>query len=205
MLDSTRSSHVRCTGTALVPALAAVLLLFASSLPAVAQQHDPSMHEEHMRQLSGGSASTSPYVEISQRAIKSLSDDEIRALREGEGMGFALAAELNGYPGPKHVLELAQALELTSDQRLATEQIFDRMAVAARRLGEQLVSAEERLDRAFADGSIDRQRLGPLTADVAEIRGELRAVHLRAHLDMMQVLTREQIADYVQRRGYSGP
>ena len=33
-------------------------------------------------------------------------------LRAGRGMGLALAAELNGYPGPAHVLELADKLDL---------------------------------------------------------------------------------------------
>ena len=41
-----------------------------------------------------------PYAGQQTRAIKALSDDDIAALRAGEGMGMAKAAELNGYPGP---------------------------------------------------------------------------------------------------------
>jgi hypothetical protein len=48
-----------------------------------------------------------PYAGQQTRTIKALSDDEIAALRNGEGMGMAKAAELNGYPGPIHVLSLA--------------------------------------------------------------------------------------------------
>ena len=33
------------------------------------------------------------------------------------GMGLALAAELNGYPGPAHVIELAKSLGLSEPQR----------------------------------------------------------------------------------------
>jgi len=42
-------------------------------------------------------------------------------------MGLAKAAELNGYPGPKHVLELAGPLKLTSAQVAATEATYRRM------------------------------------------------------------------------------
>jgi hypothetical protein len=55
----------------------------------------------------------SPYAGQQARTIKALSDEEIAALRNGEGLGMAKAAELNGYPGPLHVLALAAQLELT--------------------------------------------------------------------------------------------
>src|SRR5262245_46650234 len=49
----------------------------------------------------GSSAQTaSPYAGQEQRAIKALSDEEIRDLLEARGMGLAKAAELNPYPGP---------------------------------------------------------------------------------------------------------
>jgi len=50
---------------------------------------------------------TTPYARQQVRTIKSLSDEDIAALRKGEGMGMAKAAELNGYPGPAHVLDMA--------------------------------------------------------------------------------------------------
>lgn len=190
--------------------MAAAGLLTAVSLmtafPTAAQEHDPSMHEQHMRQLRGESANTeSPYVNLADRSIKSLSEDDVRGLRAGEGMGFALAAELNGYPGPKHVLEMADVLELDEGQRAATQQVFEKMAAAAQRLGEELVRAEQGLDRAFAEGSIDEDRLVQLTTTAARTRGRLRAVHLQAHLEMMEVLTGDQVAKYARERGYSGP
>lgn len=178
------------------------LLLVSVNLPAAAQQHDPSVHERHMRQLAGSDSSTRPYVELADRTIKALSADDVRGLQAGEGMGFALAAELNGFPGPKHVLEMAEGLELTADQRAATKRIFDEMAEAARGLGAQLVEAEQRLDDAFAGGSIDAEQLNRLTALAAETRGQLRAAHLLAHLAMIEVLSEEQIQSYSELRGY---
>src|SRR4051812_36526408 len=47
-----------------------------------------------------------PYAGLEQRPIKALSQQQADDLRTGRGMGLALAAELNGYPGPSHVLEL---------------------------------------------------------------------------------------------------
>ena len=51
------------------------------------------------------------------RDIKALSAEEVNQYRAGAGMGYARAAELNRYPGPMHVLELAGPLALTPDQR----------------------------------------------------------------------------------------
>ena len=60
---------------------------------------------------------SSPYSGLETRAIKALSDSQIADLKAGRGMGLALAAELNGYPGPMHVLELADELVLSVEQR----------------------------------------------------------------------------------------
>ena len=60
-----------------------------------------------------------PYAGMQARPIKALSDQQIADLKAGRGMGLALAAELNGYPGPLHVLELADKLDLSAEQRTA--------------------------------------------------------------------------------------
>jgi hypothetical protein len=62
-----------------------------------------------------------PYAGMQSRSIKALSDQQIADLNAGRGMGLALAAELNGYPGPLHVLELADKLDLSADQRAACD------------------------------------------------------------------------------------
>jgi hypothetical protein len=40
-------------------------------------------------------------------------------------MGLALAAELNGYPGPIHVLQLSDKLGLTPEQKARVQSLFD--------------------------------------------------------------------------------
>ncbi|MFW6201152.1 MAG: Spy/CpxP family protein refolding chaperone [Gemmatimonadota bacterium] len=144
----------------------------------------------------------SPYVDLRDREVKALSADDVDALLAGEGMGFALTAELNGYPGPKHVLELADSLELTAEQRERTLAVMDAMAAEARELGARLVDAERSFDQAFAEQTIRADRVREAARAIGALRGELRAVHLAAHLSMMQILTRHQRHVYQELRGY---
>ena len=135
------------------------------------------------------------------RAIKALSDDDIAALRAGEGMGMAKAAELNGYPGPVHVLALAAQLGLTEDQRHDVQAIFDRMSGAAKPLGGELIAQEQALDQLFAKSEITPDRLAAATAAIAELQGRLRLVHLSAHLETRALLNTDQITHYEKLRG----
>jgi hypothetical protein len=72
-------------------------------------------------QPSHSAPALAPYAGLEQRPIKALSAQQIADLKAGRGMGLALAAELNGFPGPLHVLELAAGLELTDEQRTKVE------------------------------------------------------------------------------------
>lgn len=146
-----------------------------------------------------------PYAGQQTRQIKALSDDDIAALLKGEGMGFAKAAELNGYPGPKHVLDLAGQLKLTETQRQQIQAIFDKMSAAAKPLGAQLVERERILDRLFQKGEITPDKLAQETAGIAELQGRLRDVHLSAHLETKALLSADQIARYQHLRGYGDP
>ncbi|HEY1257884.1 MAG TPA: periplasmic heavy metal sensor [Stellaceae bacterium] len=146
-----------------------------------------------------------PYAGQQMRAIKALSPEDIAALLKGDGMGMAKAAELNGFPGPAHVLGLADRLGLTANQRRKVQAIFDRMSAAAKILGPQLVERERRLDRLFATGEITPGRLAEATAAAAALQGRLRAVHLNAHLETRALLDPAQIALYRQLRGYGDP
>jgi Spy/CpxP family protein refolding chaperone len=146
-----------------------------------------------------------PYAGQQSRQIKALSDDDIAALLKGDGMGFAKAAELNGYPGPKHVLDLAQQLKLTEAQRQQVQAIFDRMSAAAKPLGAELVERERLLDQLFQKGEITPDRLAAEMTAIAELQGRLRSVHLSAHLETRVLLNPDQIALYEQLRGYGDP
>src|ERR1700758_1901020 len=86
-------------------------------------------------QARAADATESPYAGQHSRPIKTLSEEDISALRKGEGMGIAKAAELNGYPGPLHVLALAQDLHLTENQVVQVTAIRNSMRAAAARLG----------------------------------------------------------------------
>jgi hypothetical protein len=52
-----------------------------------------------------------PYAGMQTRPIKALSEQQVTDLEAGRGMGLALAAELNSYPGSSRVLELAEKLD----------------------------------------------------------------------------------------------
>jgi LTXXQ motif family protein len=144
------------------------------------------------------------YAGLERRAVKALSDGEIADLRAGRGMGLALAAELNGYPGPLHVLELADALALTAEQRRRTQELYETMKGEAIPLGERLIAQEGDLHRAFATRTVTVQRLARLAAAISETQGALRAAHLKYHLAQDELLTAEQRARYAALRGYGG-
>lgn len=144
----------------------------------------------------------SPYAGQERAAIKALSTEEQAALLEGQGMGFAKAAELNGYPGPKHVLELAQELELTEDQRARCRALFDRMRAAAAAEGAALIETERQLDALYATRTATAARVDAQLAKIEALRARLRGTHLNAHLEQAALLTPHQIARYAQLRGY---
>jgi Spy/CpxP family protein refolding chaperone len=144
---------------------------------------------------------------MQHRPVKALSDQQIADLRAGRGMGLALPAELNGYPGPMHVLEHAAALGLTPQQQERTRAMIDAMRAEAIPVGERLIEQETRLDRLFANREITPAALTAATADIGATQARLREAHLKYHLAMMEVLTPEQVAEYRRLRGYasSGP
>ncbi len=143
-----------------------------------------------------------PYAEMRDRAIKALSEQQIADLKAGRGMGLALPAELNGYPGPMHVLEFADALALTGEQRQRTNELYRSMKNEAVPLGERLIENETVLERLFASRAITPANLNTTTQDIARLQGQLRETHLKYHLAMMDLLSPQQILRYRQLRGY---
>jgi hypothetical protein len=168
----------------------AIVAWSMSCLPAVAQ------HSRHHNP-------NSPYVGLEARAIKALSAREINDLRSGQGMGLALAAELNGYPGPLHVLEHADALALTVIQRSKLQSLVAEMRASAKALGERVIATEAELDHQFATGRANLAQIDATTSEIARLRGELRASHLRYHLETLHLLDRSQVERYRELRGYA--
>lgn len=143
-----------------------------------------------------------PYADLANREIKALGVEEIAGLEAGRGLGFALAAELNGWPGPKHVLELAEMLGLDQPTRDRVESIRQEMAREGQRLGAEIVAVERAIDEIFvtAKSPTEAEAAAVLVARAASLRGELRWVHLAAHLATRPLLTAEQLAHYERAR-----
>jgi Spy/CpxP family protein refolding chaperone len=147
--------------------------------------------------------SSRPYAGMQARAIKALSAEQIADLKAGRGMSLALAAELNGYPGPRHVLELAEQLGLTDQQRADVQRLFEEMTVEVP-IGEKLISQEAELDRLFAHRVVTPSSLGSVMAAIGATQAELRKAHLKYHLITSGLLTAEQMQNYSRLRGYAG-
>ena len=143
-----------------------------------------------------------PYAGMQTRAIKALSEQQVADLGAGRGMGLALAAELNGYPGPSHVLELADRLELSAEQRARVQTLFDSMKREALPIGAKLLEQEADLDQQFAGHTVTSDSLKASTAAVAVTQGELRQTHLKYHLSTAALLTPVQMQRYAELRGY---
>ena len=146
----------------------------------------------------------STYAGQKDVAATGLLPGEVEALEQGKGMAQALPAEVNGYPGPRHVLDAAEAgtLDLQPSARQAVERIYDRMHDRAVAKGAEVLAAEAELARRFRHGHVDPVILGELAGRIARLRGELRTIHLTAHLETRELLTPEQISAYQALRGY---
>lgn len=166
------------------------LALFALMLAAMPAAADTAHHGQ-------------PYAGLDSREIKALSPEEIADLTAGRGMGLALAAELNGYPGPRHVLDLAQELQLTAEQQSKTSALFEAMRTETGALGADLIEAERALDRLFAEKRATPETVAAATERAGAIEAKLRAAHLRYHLVMIDVLTTDQVTAYNHLRGYA--
>lgn len=147
-------------------------------------------------------ASERPYAGQHHRPVKSLSQADVDDLLAGKGWGFAKPAELNGYPGPRHVLDLGPQLALSAGQTAAIQAVFDGMQRRAIALGQDYVAAEQAVDALFASGAATPDLLTQRIQAVERARAALRTVHLQAHLDTRPLLTPEQIARYRDLRGY---
>lgn len=151
----------------------------------------------------GHSQGLAPYAGFQEREIKSLSESDIEELRQGGGWGLALPAELNGHPGPAHLLEMKDELELTREQVDAITRLFEVMRSDAIAAGERLISAEAALSDAFSRKRPEAGALRALLADAAQARAELRYIHLSQHLATPDILSQGQIEKYNILRGYA--
>ncbi len=166
-----------------------VMLLMVAVMPAHAGEHAHSTR--------------SKYAGQDNRTIKSLSENDIAELRRGGGWGLAKSAELNGVPGPAHLLELKDRIPLSREQVAAVRAEFRKMNDAARIQGEELIRREAALEQLFRDGAVSEEALSKSLAAIGEARTRLRFIHLSAHLATPAILSAAQIKRYNTLRGYA--
>jgi Spy/CpxP family protein refolding chaperone len=152
----------------------------------------------------GAQAQHQPYSGQQQRDIKALSAGEVEQYLSGAGMGYAKAAELNHFPGPMHVLELADGLDLTPAQTLKARELMHAHKAEARAIGAKLVESHRALDALFRSSRVEQSALGDAVRAVAQLEGEYRLSHLETHRRMRALLTDDQVAAYDRLRGYAG-
>ena len=170
----------------------AIILFACIGLFAIAPIPAPAQHDHGV----------SPYAHARDNDVPTLTPDEVYGLRTGEGMGLARPAELNHFPGPKHLLELGLDLELDHVQIERIEAIHKKMRTRAIAKGEEILSAERHLANIFASGQPSAADIERITGHLGVLRGQLQAIHLLAHIESARELTVEQIERYDRLRGY---
>lgn len=151
---------------------------------------------------SSGDSFTSSYLGQENREIKSLSETDIEELKSGQGWGLAKAAELNGFPGPAHVLEMKEEIGLNPEQTKEIVTLFQEMQEQAISLGIKLIAYERALNTHFANKTITNELLQEIIEQIAQVSKQLRYTHLSTHLKTLEILTAEQVRLYNQLRGY---
>lgn len=145
----------------------------------------------------------SKYTGQETRSVKSLSPEDIAELERGGGWGLAKPAELNGVPGPAHLLELKDAIPLTAAQTEALTGLYVRMKARAVVQGKRLIALESRLDSLFRTRTITDAALRAALDAIADTRKDLRYIHLSTHLETPRILSEGQIEKYNLLRGYT--
>ncbi len=168
----------------MIRTMAGIACLAFVSLPALAQHHG--------------------YAGMKDREIKALSAEQVQQYQAGAGMGYALPAELNRFPGPMHVLELSDKLGLAPEQRAKTQALMDAHKAEARALGAKRVESERALEILFRSGKVEEAALAKSVRDAAALEGEYRLAHLETHRRMRALLSDQQVDAYVRLRGYDG-
>lgn len=153
-------------------------------------------HDQHSNQPQ------SPYTGQETREIKGLTTQEVEEYLTGMGMGLSKVAELNQYPGPGHVLELANQLELSDQQQELTQALFNQMKKEAIDIGKSYIEKEEELNRLFESNEVTSSKVDSLLVEIGKLKGTLRSVHIKAHIEMKEILTFEQVKKYDRLRGY---
>jgi len=182
--------------------VAFIAAAFLAQAAAQAQQRDIPFRLDAPFVI-GPPASQAPYVGFETREVRTVPAERREALKRGQVLDYGLAAAINGYAGPGEALELADQLGLDADQRMRTQALHERSRKEAVAAGEALIAAEAHLDRMFALHQATADRIDAQTAVAAAQEARLRAIHLKAHLEMQEILLPEQIESFSRLRRYA--
>ncbi|MGH9817940.1 MAG: hypothetical protein ACRD6I_17885, partial [Candidatus Acidiferrales bacterium] len=136
--------------------------------PQQAQHAKQGPHENHAQNAHAAQAPVAVSAEAGHHAFLKL---EREAIESGQGFGMALAADRNGYPGPKHILELKEALQLTPQQDAAVRDLMAAMKQKALARGREILAAEARLEEMFRGGRSEAE-LREETYRIATLRAQ---------------------------------
>lgn len=181
------------------PSLYGLVLLAALMLSNPVQ----SQAQQHIEHHTAAPSPQNPYAGQQIRNITSLSADDQKALGNGEGWGLAKPAELNGVPGPVHLIELAKEIGLTTSQVEKLKALYEEMKVQAIALGKDYIAKEKALDDYFRSGQFRDLALREKVDQAAQALANLRFLHLSYHHRTLNIVTPEQVTQYNQLRGYS--
>jgi Spy/CpxP family protein refolding chaperone len=160
---------------------ATLLVIVLATAPATAQHGEHGRHGQHGATTPAGGHD----AEACEREFQ-------QVVADGRGFGMAFVADRQGYPGPLHVLDLADRLALTEDQQTRVRALMTAMFAESRPKGAALLAAERRLTDLFASGRPDSASVRAAVAEVERLRAELRVLHLTKHLETRDILTPEQ-------------
>lgn len=113
-----------------------------------------------------------------------------------------LFAERNLLPAAQSALLLADSLGLSPEQRQQLRRIQADVEAQVAALGRRIVLEEMQLERAAAEGRLDAPRIDAMTARIAALQGQLRAVRLQGHVATRDVLQPEQLLRFAEERGF---
>ena len=134
--------------------------------------------------------------------IRRLDQDTIEGYLTRKGLGQALPAELNGYPSPRHTIDMDEELELTEKQLAQVQALFDDMQSTVIPLGEKYLEYVAELELIFREGTITDEYLQSHLEKITGIEAQMRYVHLSTHLATIDILSHDQIMQYNMMRGY---
>ena len=186
--------------------IAAVLLLSVGTVAGATIGNSDIIKHSNILTDNNEEQDLSPYAGQQEREIKYLPSSDVDALRHGKGGalgGLAKPAELNSYPGPRHVLDSSEELNLTEEQKTQIQNLFEEMKAEAQPVGKDFLEVERKIDNAYANENMTEEKLETLLNRSGELYGQLRYVHLKYHFQTKDILTEHQVKKYDQIRGYT--